>query len=78
MANDNTIKEIFSETVKLIDKLNILAAKIEGYDSKLPIPLMEEVYELCFSLGSNLCAAEKEVGISENDKEENTYNIDAL
>jgi hypothetical protein len=77
--NNNTVKEIFAEIIELIDKLNILASKIENYNSKLPIPLMEDVYDLCFSLGSNLCVAEKEIGIKEDDgKEDNLYNIETL
>ena len=73
---ENSIKTILNESAKLIDILNILTNKIEGYDAKLPIKLMEEVYELCFSLGSNLCMAEKTIGIDEENcsKEDNIYN----
>ena len=73
---ENSIKTILNESAKLIDILNILTNKIEGYDAKIPIKLMEEVYELCFSLGSNLCMAEKTIGIDEESccKEDNIYN----
>lgn len=78
--SESSIKEIFEDTAKLIDMLNILISKIDGYNSKLPIILMDEVSDLCFALGSNLCVAQKELGSKEEDdnKEDNLYNIEML
>jgi hypothetical protein len=47
-----SIKEIYNDSVKLLELLNVLIPKIETYDPKLPAEFIQEVADKCFELGS--------------------------
>lgn len=67
-----SLKEIYNDSVKLLELLNILIPKIETYTPNLELTLIQETADKCFELGANL-ATNVENLQGEIDDDDNNY-----
>lgn len=69
------IKDIYNDSVRLLELLNVLIPKIETFGGRVPIEVISEIADKCFELGSNLATNVNEIKEKEEiEEEEDPYN----
>jgi len=49
-----SLKEIYNDSVRLLELLNVLIPKVESYKPQVEAALVQEIADKCFELGANL------------------------
>lgn len=75
-SKEKTIKDIYNDSVKLLELLNVLIPKVDTYKPKLDKTLIQEIADKCFELGANLATnVETLEGNEEEDLGEYAYGM---
>lgn len=68
------LKEIYNNSVSLLELLHVLIPQTESYDASIPVNLLEDVCKRCFELGAAITTNADEIAkIEEDDEEDNPY-----
>lgn len=67
------IKEIYNDSVRLLELLNVIIPKLDTYNPNISESLIREISDKCFELGGNLATSGDELTEKKTDDDEYDY-----
>lgn len=71
------VKEIYNESVKLIEMLSVLVSKISAGEVKVPPAFINEVCTQCFAVGASLYDDSVLIASQDEDEEDSLEELDS-